>query len=69
MNCDYNIIPLTSIPDVTAWNLNVKVLTLTIANEDRVSNFVWNSDNIEIRLGNGNCESINVSLPTITCTM
>ena len=56
MNCDYNILPLTDIPDVTTWNLNSKLLTLTIANDTRATDFVWNSDNIEIRLGNGLCE-------------
>jgi hypothetical protein len=69
MSCGYEIIPVANIPDVTAWSLSTLTLSLTIANDDKATDFVWNSDNIEIRLGNGKCESINVSLPTITCTM
>ena len=69
MNCHYNIIPTTNIPDITNWTLNNNTLSLTIANETKANNFIWNSDNIEIKLGNGKCNNINVSLPTITCTM
>lgn len=69
MNCDYNIISIDNIPDVTTWSLTGTTLSLTIANDTRATDFVWNSDNIEIKLGNGNCNNINVNLPTITCTM